>query len=169
MVVITPVVAAVVGAAVASRYAPAQHVHHGVVARPSLWLNLLLAAVGAAVAIFLVLVVLALVLWLGYLARPERIWNLGHADGADGRAFTLVSKTTPPAKPIDLAELEIWIERSPDQEFEIVGGETKLFPGGGPARVFNHGELASEPQKARVYSLQSGKRPYEVAPDHHSV
>lgn len=161
MVVVTPVVAAVVGAAVAFRYTPAQHVHHGVVAAPSLWLSLFLAAAGAAVGIFLVLVVLVLSFWLGYLARPERIWSLAYTDDPDGRAFTLVSKTTPPAKPIDLADLEIWIERSPG-DVEVVGGETKLFPGSGSAWVFNHGEIAYAPRKARVYSLQPGKHPYEV-------
>lgn len=161
MVLMTPVVAAVLGAAVAFRYTPAQHVHDGVVVGPSLWWSLLLAAVGAAVGISLVLVMLGLSFWLGYLARPERIWSLGHTDGVDGRAFTLVSETIPPAKPIDLADLEIWTERSPG-DFEIIGGESKLFPGSGSAWVFNHGEIASEPRKARVYSLQPGKRPYEV-------
>jgi hypothetical protein len=162
MVVITPVVAAIVGAAVLFRYTPALHVHQGVVAGPSLWLSLLLAAVGAAVGILLVLVVLGLLFWLGYLARPERIWSLGHTDGVGGRAFTLVRKRTPPSKPIDLANLEIWIERSPD-DFEVVGGETKLFPGGGSAWVFNHGEIASDPRKARVYSLQPGQAPIRGA------
>lgn len=127
MVVITPIVAAIVGAAVAFRYTPAERVHHDVVAGPSLWLSLLLAAAGAAVGIFLVLVLLSLSLWLGYLARPQRIWSLGHTDGADGRAFTLASKTTPPAMPIELADLEIWIERSPVTS--RLCGESNLFPG----------------------------------------
>jgi hypothetical protein len=161
MVVIAPVVAAIVGAAMAVRYTPAERVHHGVVAGPSLWVSLLLAAVGAAAGIFLVLTVLGLSLWLGYLARPERIWSLGHTDGADGRAFTLVSRTTPPAKPIALADLEIWIERSPG-DFEVVGGATKLRPGSGSAWVFDQAEMASEPGRARVYSLPPGARAYEV-------
>jgi hypothetical protein len=78
------------------------------------------------------------VFWLSYLASPERDWTLGWTDGPDGRAFELLSKTNPPARPIDLAELEIRMIR-PDGSCEVVGGETMLFPGGGPAWVFEHG------------------------------
>jgi hypothetical protein len=161
MVVITPVVAAIVGATVASHYTRAEHVHDGVVGEPSLWWSLLLAAAGAAVGILLVLCVLSLLLWFGYRARPERLWSLGHTDSADGRAFRLMSKTTPSAKPVDLAELEIWIERSRG-DFEVVGGKTELFPGSGSAWVFSQGEITSEVRKVRVYSLPAGDRPYEV-------
>lgn len=107
------------------------------------------------------LAVLGLWFWLSHLASPERSWSLGWTDGVDGRAFELLSNANPPGRPIDLANLEIQIKRS-DGGCEVVGGESKLFPGGGPAWVFDHGEISAEPRKARVYSLQPGKRPYEV-------
>jgi hypothetical protein len=161
MVLITPVVAAVAGAVVAFVYTPAERIHDGPVETPSLWTSLGLAAVGAAIGIVLVLAVLALWFWLSYLARPERSWRLRWTDGPDGHAFVLASRANPPARPIDLANLEIVIKRS-DGGFELVGGESKLFPGRGPAWVFDHGEISPDPQAARLYSLQAGKRPYEV-------
>ena len=161
MVLITPVVAAVAGAVAAFVYTPAERVHDGLVETPSLWASLGLAAVGAAIGIALVLTLLWLWFWLSYIAAPERSWSLGWTDGPNGRAFELLSKSDPPARPIDLANLEIQIKRS-DGGFEVVGGESKLFPGGGPAWVFDRGEIAPEPLAARVYSLQPGKRPYEV-------
>ncbi len=177
MVLITPVVAAVAGAVVVFVYTPAEHVNDGLVETPSLWASLGLAAVGAAIGIVLVLTMLGLWFWLSYLASPERSWRLGWTDGTDGRAFALLSDTNPPARPIDVANLQIWIKRS-DGDFEVVGGESKLLPGGGPAWVFGHGEISPEPRTARVYSLQPGKRPYELlrttiraasAPDHKSA
>ncbi len=144
MVLITPVVAAVAGAVVAFVYTPAEHVHNGLVETPSLWASLGLAAVGAVIGIVLVVAALGLWLWFSYITCPERSWRLGWTDGTDGRVFQLVSNTNPPARPIDLANLEIWIKRS-DGNFDAVGGERKLFPGGGPAWVFDHGEISSSP------------------------
>lgn len=161
MVLITPVVAAVVGAVVAFVYTPAERVHNGLVETPSLWTTLALAALGALLGVALVLTVLVLWFWLSYIARPERDWRLAWTDGPDGRAFEIVGSTNPPARPIDLATLEIQIERSAGP-FEVVGGEIKLFPGSGQAWVFDHGEMSAEPCTVRVYSSQPGKRPYEV-------
>lgn len=161
MVLITPIVAAVAGAVVTFVYTPAERVHNGLVETPSLWTSLGLAAVGAAIGIVLVITLLGLWFWLSYLVSPERSWGLGWTDGPDGRAFELFSKANPPVRAIDLAKLEIRIKRL-DGSCDVVGGETKLFPGAGPAWVFEHGEISTEPRRARVYSLQPGKRPYEV-------
>jgi hypothetical protein len=161
MVLITPVVAAVVGAVVAFVYTPAERVRDGLVETPSLWASLGLAAVGAALGVAIVMTVLGLWSWLSYLACPERNWRLGWTDGPDGRAFELLSRTDPPARSVDLANLEIQIKRSTGG-CEVVSGEINLFPGGGTAWVFHHGEISPEPRTARVYSLQPAKRPYEV-------
>jgi hypothetical protein len=161
MVLITPVVAAVVGSVVAFVYAPAERVHDGLVEAPSLWASLGLAVIGAALGVAVVLLLLGLWFWLSYLAAPEREWSLGWTDGPDGRAFELLSRTNPPARPIDLANLEIHVKRSTGGS-EVVGGEVKLVMGDGRTWVFDHGEISAERRTARVYSLQPDRPPYEV-------
>ena len=111
----------------------------------------------------LVLVMLGLSFWLGYLARP---WSGSGAwvtpDGVDGVVRSPGERNDPPAKPIDLADLEIWTASARPVTSRSSGGSRGYFLEAVRRGYFNHGEIASEPRKARVYSLEPGKRPYEV-------